>query len=61
MDVVTLIIAVVALGIAIAAFVRTGGVEDVRRHTGVARDRTADLLEQLEQIVRTREKPPSEK
>jgi hypothetical protein len=58
MEAVTLLIAVVALALAIVAFVRTGGVGDVRSSTDLARDRTADILDRLEQIVRGKEKPP---
>lgn len=68
MEAVTLIIAVVALVIAVVAFVRTGGIQDVRRQveglslkTEAARDRTADILDRLERLIRGREKPPPEK
>lgn len=67
MEVFTLIIAVVALVLAVVAFMRTGGIGDLRRRldtlattTGAARDRTADALDRLERLVRGREKPPSE-
>ena len=66
MEILSLIIAVAALIIAIAAFARTGGIEEVRRQvdtvgqkTEVARDKTADALDQLERLIRGREKPPS--
>lgn len=65
MEAVTLIIAVVALVIAVVAFVRTGGIQDLRRQldvisskTETARDRTADALDRLERLIRGREKPP---
>ena len=65
MEVVTLIIAVVALVLAVVAFVRTGGMPDVRRQldslslrTESARDRTADVLDRLERIIRGKEKSP---
>jgi hypothetical protein len=67
MEIVTLIIAVVALVIAVIAFVRSGGIGDLRRQldtvsakTETARDRTADVLDRLERMIRGREKPPSE-
>jgi hypothetical protein len=67
MEVVTLIIAVVALVIAVIAFVRTGGIEDLRRQldavgskTELARDRTADVLDRLEHLIRGKERPRSE-
>jgi hypothetical protein len=68
MEVVTLIIAVVALVIAVMAFMRTGGMQDLRRQletvsakTETARDRTADILDRLEHLIRGKEKPPSER
>jgi hypothetical protein len=61
MEVVTLLIAVVALVVAVAAYMRTGGMQDIRQSTGTARDRTADLLDRLEGIVRASEEKPSEK
>jgi len=67
MEVITLLIAVVALVIAVMAFVRTGGIGDLRRQldavsarTESARDRTADVLDRLERLIRGKEKPPSE-
>jgi len=67
MEAVTLIIAVVALVIAVVAFVRTGGIQDVRRQveglslkTETARDRTADVLDRLERLIRGKEKPQPE-
>ena len=68
MEVVTLIIAVVALVLALIAFMRTGGIRDLRQQldavsakTEAARDRTADLLDRLEHLVRGREKPQGER
>lgn len=68
MEAVTLLIAVVALVVAVLAFVRAGGVGDVRRQleaisskTEGARDRTADALDRLERLIRGRDKPPSER
>ena len=63
MDVVTLLIAILALVVAIIAFHRTGGIKDLRRQVeglsakseGV-RDRTANILERLERFVRGKEK-----
>lgn len=67
METFTLVIAVVALVLAIIAFMRTGGIGDLRRQldtvsgkTETARDRTADALDRLERLIRGREKPPSE-
>lgn len=53
MEVVTLLISVVALVIAVAAFVRTGGIQEIRHTTGTVRDRTADLLDRLERRDRS--------
>jgi len=61
MEVVTLLISVLALVVAVAAFVRTGGVQDIRHSTGTARDRTADLLDRLERLVRTSEQKAPER
>lgn len=67
MDVVTLLIAVVALVIAVLAHQRTGGTEDLRRQmqdlsekteaatTGI-REMTADALNRLESIIRGQQK-----
>ena len=69
MEMITLLIAVVALGIAILAFQRTGGgIRDLRRQiedlteksehaTKGARDRTADALSRLETFIRGQQKP----
>ena len=68
LEVVTLIIAVVALVLAVIAFVRTGGIGDLRRQldtvssrTESARDRTADVLDRLEHLIRGKEKTPAER
>jgi hypothetical protein len=67
MEVVTLIIAVVALVIAVMAFQRTGGIQDVRRQvealsakSDTFRDRTADVLDRFERFVRGKEKTPQD-
>jgi hypothetical protein len=64
MNVLALIIAVVALVIAVAALSRTGGVRELKRQvqgrsstTESMRDRTADALNRLEQMVRGKERP----
>jgi len=71
MEVLTLLIAVVALVIAILAFQRTGGgIHDLRRQmedlsekteqaTKGARDMTADALSRLETFIRGQQKPAS--
>lgn len=63
MEVLTLLISVVALVIATIAFQRTGGLKELKRQvdaasskSGPVRDRTADVLERLERIVRGKEK-----
>ena len=63
MEGLALLIALVALGIAIAAFRRTGGGRELQRHvqelsstTDTVRDRTADALNRLEQLVRGKER-----
>jgi hypothetical protein len=61
MEVVTLLISVLALAIAVAAFVRTGGIEEIRHSTGTARDRTADVLDRLERLVRSSEEKSPER
>lgn len=68
MEALTLLIALIALGIAIVAFKRTGGIEDLRRQvegfggkSETARQKTADALNRLEQLVRGKEKPHTEK
>ncbi len=68
MEVLTLLIAIVALVIAILAFQRTGGIHDLRRQmedlteksehaTKGARDMTADALSRLETFIRGQQKP----
>lgn len=68
MDVLTLLIAVVALVLAILAFQRTGGIHDLRRQmddlsektehaTKGAREVTADALGRLETLIRGQQKP----
>ena len=67
MDVVTLIIAVVALLIAIMAFQRTGGMKELRHRVDALnsseslRDRTADVLNRVERFIRGKDKPTEEK
>jgi len=63
MEILSLIIAVIALLIAIAAFMRTGGVSEMKRQvqalsstTDSVRDRTADALNRLEQLVRGKDR-----
>ena len=63
MEVLTLLIAVIALVIAAIAFQRTGGITELKRQidavsskTEGVRDRTADVLERLEKAVRGKEK-----
>lgn len=59
MEILSLIIAIVALVIAVLAYARTGGIEDVRRQvktvssaTETFRSKTADALDRLERTVR---------
>jgi hypothetical protein len=70
MDVVTLLIAVVALVIAVMAFQRTGGVHDLRHQmdelsvkseqaTKGVREMTADALNRLETLIRGQQKSSS--
>jgi len=70
MDVFTLFIAIVALVIAILAFQRTGGINDLRQQmedlsakseyaTKGARDMTTDALGRLEACIRAQQKPSS--
>lgn len=63
MEALALIIALVALVVAVAAFARTGGVRELKRRiqalsstTDSVRDRTADALNRLEHLVRGRER-----
>jgi hypothetical protein len=64
MEVITLIIAVIALVVAVAAFARAGGLQDVRHRLETlnvtaesAREKAANALDRLERLVRGREKP----
>ena len=66
MEAVTLILAVVALVVAIIAFQRTGGIGELRQQvdnlsskTETVRERTANLLDRFERLVRGRDKAPS--
>ncbi|MFQ5532666.1 MAG: hypothetical protein ACE5EP_02320 [Candidatus Methylomirabilales bacterium] len=59
MEIVTLLIAVVALVIAVLAYIRTGGVQDLRAQVGsldsvidALRAKTADTLDRLGEAVR---------
>ena len=59
MEIVSLIIAVVALVIAVLAYMRTGGIQDLRTQvsslgssTDALRSKTADVLDRLERTVR---------
>ena len=63
MEFITFVIAVAALLIAGIAFQRTGGIEELKRQvetskfkTDGMRDRTADVLDRLERIVRGKKK-----
>lgn len=67
MEILTLLIAVIALVIAVAAFKRTGGVSELKQQvhtlsstTDSVRDRTADALNRLEHLVRGRERPKAD-
>ena len=70
MDVFTLLVAIVALVVAIMAFQRTGGINDLRRQmedlstksehaAKSARDITADALGRLETFIRGQQTPSS--
>lgn len=68
MEVVTLLIAVVALVISVVAYMRTGGIQDLRRQVDSlssasesVREKTADALARLERLIRGRERSPQEK
>ena len=59
MEIVTLIVSVVALIIAVLAYRRTGGIQDLRRQvstlgsvTDALRTKTANALDRLEKTVR---------
>ncbi len=63
MEFITFVIAVAALLIAGIAFQRTGGIEELKRQvesrkfkTDGMRDRTADVLNKLEGVVRGKKK-----
>ncbi len=63
MEFITFVIAVAALLIAGIAFQRTGGIEELKRQveaskfkTDGMRDRTADVLDRLERVVRGKKK-----
>ena len=63
MEFITFVIAVSALLIAGIAFQRTGGIEELKRQveaskfrTDGMRDRTADVLDRLERVVRGKKK-----
>ncbi|MFQ5839930.1 MAG: hypothetical protein ACE5HK_04335 [Candidatus Methylomirabilales bacterium] len=68
MEVLTLIIAVVALVVAVLAYRRTGGMRDLRRQvesldsvSESVRAKTADALSRVERMIRGKEKDSSEK
>lgn len=65
MEAVTFIIALVALVLAVIAFLRTRGIGNLRQQfdtlsskTETAREKTADALDRLEQVIRGKGKPP---
>ncbi len=68
MEELALLIAILALVVAILAFRKAGGEEEVRKQmrdlsatAEAAREKTADVLDRLEQAVRGKEKtPPAE-
>ena len=71
MEVITLIISVIALIMAIVAYRRVGGVADLKKQTETLsdvgdsiakatdslRDKTADVLDKMEAVVRGKEEP----
>ncbi len=64
MQFITFMIAVLALVIALVAFQRTGGIEDLRRQvetltskTGSVSDQIANMLDRFERIIRGNDKP----
>lgn len=66
-EVLTLFIAVLALVIAVIAYMRTGGIQDLRRQvdslgsaTESVRERTADVFSRVERLIRGREKSSQE-
>lgn len=67
MDVLALLVALLALVVALLAYIRAGGKEEIRRQMGdlgvkteTAREKTADVLDRIEQMVRGKGKPPQE-
>lgn len=67
MQILTFLIAVIALVVAVAAFRRTGGRAEAKHQvhtlgstTEAIRDRTADALNRLEQLVRGKERPKAD-
>lgn len=67
MEVLTFLIAVLALVVAVMAYARTGGIRDLRRQvdslnsvTEGVREKTADVLSRMERLIRGREKVPAE-
>lgn len=67
MDVLALLVALLALVVALLAYIRAGGKEEIHWHMedlGVkaetAREKTADVLDRIEQMVRGKGKPPGE-
>ncbi|MFQ5656479.1 MAG: hypothetical protein ACE5G5_02985 [Candidatus Methylomirabilales bacterium] len=66
MEIVSLVVAIVALVVAVLAYIRTGGIQDLRRQvstlgtsTEALRSKTADVLERLERTLRgSRQNPP---
>lgn len=61
MDVLALIVALIALAVAVAAYARTGGIQDLRHRVGELetdglRQRGADALDRLSRLVRGGEK-----
>lgn len=68
MGFITFLIAVIALGLAIVALRRTGGlkglrhqVEGISSKSATARKKTANVLNRMEQLIRGKEKPRTEK
>jgi len=57
MTILTLIIAIIALVIAILAYQRAGGIEELKRQieAGSLREKTADLLARIEKKLRKEE------
>jgi hypothetical protein len=61
MELLTLIIALVALVVALMAYVRTGGIARLHQQTAEMRSRTANLLERFEHVVRPEEDDEEER